>query len=52
MRCTAIRLVQESRPGAMLRIRSVVIGSSQYRSEVGSLIPGYGKYFRGEIKQA
>ena len=35
--------VHGSRPGAILRIRSVVISSDQYRSEVGSLIPRYGK---------
>ena len=45
MRRTAIR------PGAILRIRSVVISSNQYCSEVGSSIPGYGKYYRGEVKQ-
>ena len=39
--------VRESRPGAILRIRSVVISSDQYHSEVGSSIPGYGKYYRG-----
>ena len=41
-----------SRPGAMLRIRSVVISRDQYRSEVGSSIPGYGKYYRGEMERA
>ena len=40
--------MQWSRPGKVLRIRSVVISSDQYRSEVGSSIPGYGKYYRGE----
>ena len=33
------KAVQESRPGAILRIRSVAISSDQYCSEVGSLIP-------------
>ena len=37
------KAVQESRPGALHRIRSVVVGSDCYRSEVGSSIPGYGK---------
>ena len=35
--------VHGSRPGAILRIRSAVISSDQYHSEVGSSIPGYGK---------
>ena len=35
--------VHGSRPGAILRIRSVVISSDQYRSEVGSSISRYGK---------
>ena len=35
--------VQESRPGVVLRLGSVVISSDQYCSEVGSSIPGYGK---------
>ena len=35
--------VRESRPGAILRIRSVAISSDRYHSEVGSSIPGYGK---------
>ena len=35
--------VQGSRPGEIFRLRSVVINSDQYRSEVGSSIPGYGK---------
>ena len=46
------KAVRESRPGAILRIRSVVIRSDWYRSEVGSSIPGYGKYYRGEVKRA
>ena len=46
------KAVRESRPGMILRIRSVVIGSDQYCSEVGSSIPGYGKYYRGEVKRA
>ena len=37
------KAVRESRPGASHRIRSVVVGSDCYRSEVGSSIPGYGK---------
>ena len=37
------KAVQESRPGAILRIRSLVISSDQYHSEVGSSIPGCGK---------
>ena len=44
--------VRESRPGVILRIRSVVISSDQYRSEVGSSIPGYGKYYRGKMERA
>ena len=35
--------VRDSRPGTILRIRSVVISSDQYCSEVGSSIPKYGK---------
>ena len=35
--------VRESRPVSLHRIRSVVVGSDCYRSEVGSSIPGYGK---------
>ena len=46
------KAVRESRPGALHRIRSVVVGSDCYRSEVGSSIPGYGKYYRGEVKRA
>ena len=33
------KAVRESRPGTVLRIRSVAISSDQYRSEVGSSIP-------------
>ena len=44
--------VRESRPGAILRIRSVAISSDQYCSEVGSSIPGYGKYYRGEMERS
>ena len=35
--------VHGSRPGVILRIRSVVISSDLCHSEVGSSIPGYGK---------
>ena len=35
--------VYGSRPGVIPRIRSVVISSDQYHSEVGSSIPRYGK---------
>ena len=44
--------VQESRPGAILRIRSVAISSDQYCSEVGSSIPVNGKYYRGEMERS
>ena len=37
------KAVRESRPVALHRIRSVVIGNDCYRSEVGSSIPRYGK---------
>ena len=46
------KAVRESRPGAILRIRNVAISSDQYHSEVGSSIPGYGKYYRGEMERA
>ena len=35
--------VHGSRPGAILRIRVIVISSDQYHSEVGSSISRYGK---------
>ena len=37
------KAVRGSGPGALHRIRSVVVGSDCYHSEVGSSIPGYGK---------
>ena len=37
------KAVRESRPGAILGLRSIVISSDQYHSEVESSIPGYGK---------
>ena len=37
------KAVRESRPVALPSVRSVVIGSDCYHSEVGSSIPGYGK---------
>ena len=43
MRQTAIRLCESLDQGHYFRIRSVVISSDQYHSEVGSSIPRYGK---------
>ena len=51
MRRTAMRLCESLDQGRCFRVRSVVIGSDQYHSEVGSSIPGYGKYYRGEVKR-
>ena len=50
MRRTAIRLCESLDQGRHFRIRSVVISSDQYHSEVGSSIPGYGKYYRGKME--
>ena len=44
------KAVRGSRPGAISGLRSVVISCDQYRSEVGSLIPEYGKCYRGEME--
>ena len=43
MRRTAIRLCEGLGQGQCFRIRSVVISSDQYHSEVGSSIPGCSK---------
>ena len=52
MRRIAIRLCERLDQGQYFRIRSVVIGSDCYHSEVGSSIPGCGKKYRGEVKRA
>ena len=45
-----MRLYDGLGQGQYFRIWDVVYRSAPYRSEVGSLIPGYGKCYESEMK--